>query len=95
MAKRLLSGTVLALLITACGGSSVPVQTGVSCADYGGCDVLLDLTDGTSMIIPLKAASLADATARALQESKRGDVLDAAVVGHDSPHIAVSGLYHH
>ncbi len=95
MAGRRLTGAALGLLITACGQSSPTVQLSANCAQYGGCDVLLDLTDGTSTIIPLKTASIADATARALQESKRQDVIDTAVVGHNPPHVAVSALYHH
>lgn len=91
----LLLAAGVATLASGCGVAPPVVNTGIDCSSYGGCDVLEDFTTGGSTIIPLRASTFLDANTRARQDSLRADVLDASVVGHNPPHIALSNLYFH
>src|SRR5438270_10049547 len=95
MPSLLLKGVLCSLVLAGCWSCAPPVVTGTGCADYGGCDVLEDLADGTSKLIPLRTSSIAEATSRAIAESQRDGVLDAAGVGDSAPHVALSSLFPH
>jgi hypothetical protein len=84
-----------AAALSGCGAPQPPVNAGISCASYGGCDVLEDFADGHSTIVQLRTNTYFDADSRARQDSLRSDVVDASVVGHNPPHIALSNLYYH
>ena len=57
--------------------------------------MLEDLTNGTTRTIALDTQSYPDALERALYDAQNADVRDTVVVGHNPPHVAISGLYHH
>ena len=97
MRVRVVPVIALGALLVACStaSGSQPSFVGNDCATYGGCDVLVDHTDGTSTLLTLKLINIADATSRALAESQKDGVADAAVVGDAPPHVALSNLYHH
>ena len=91
-----------AAVLSACGGAGTiatpavaPSGAGPACQPYGGCDVLEDLTDGSTRTIALDTQSYPAALERALYDVQRDDVRDTVVVGHDPPHTAISGVYHH
>jgi hypothetical protein len=85
---------LLVLLCAGCG--DIPVSnTGVDCTAYGGCDVLEDLSDGSSTIVALRSMSFFPAQERAITDVQKANVVDTVVVGHDPPHTPLGKLYHH